>query len=243
MNFQNVKWIFFKEIKVFFNTFLAPVVLGGTAFLNALFVMILNFNGRTNFEDATFVTFIAFMGTIIIAMAILSMGSIVEEKTKGTLELLFTSPITDAELVAGKFAFGMTIAAIITIFINGLFPVILYSYWKAPFYLVASGTIGVFLLGIFTYAIGMFGSSIGKNQMVSLLIAVMIILSLWVAGFFSHLFQATTRKVLFHLHIFSHFLGFAKGVLPLTSIVFFLSGIFLFLYLTIKSLESRRWRG
>jgi ABC-2 type transport system permease protein len=243
MNFLNVKWIFYKEIKVFFGTFLAPLVLGGTAFLNALFIMILNFNGRTNYEDATIVTFIAFMSTIIIAMVIISMGSIVEEKNKGTLELLFTSPITDAEIVVGKFLFGSLIALIITVLINGLFPIILYSFWKAPLYIVLSGSIGVFLLGIFTYSIGMFGSSVGKNQMISLLIAVLIILSLWVAGYFSHLFQATTRKVLFHLHIFSHFISFSKGVLPLTGIIFFLSGTFLFLYLTVKSLESRRWRG
>lgn len=243
MNFQIVKWIFWKEVKVFFGTFLAPMVLGGTAFLNALFIMILNFNGRTNYEDATMVTFVAFMSTIIIAMIILSMGSISEERNKGTLELLFTSPITDAEIVAGKFLFGVFLTFCITVFINGLFPLLLYSYWKAPFYLVVSGSVGVFLLGIFTYAVGMFGSSVGKNQMVSLLVSVLVILSLWVAGYFSHLFQATTRKVLFHLHIFSHFISFAKGVLPLTGIVFFLSGTFLFLYLTVKSLESRRWRG
>ncbi|MCC5815782.1 MAG: ABC transporter permease subunit [Leptospira sp.] len=243
MNFVNVKWIFFKETKVFFGTFLAPLVLGGTAFLNALFIMILNFNSRTNYHDATMATIIAFMSTIIIAMVIVSMGSIVEERNKGTLELLFTSPITDAEIVAGKFLFGTMIAGLITVFINGLFPVILYSFWKAPIYLVVSGSVGVFLLGVFTYSIGMFGSSIGKNQMVSLLVSVLVILTLWVAGYFSHLFQATTRKVLFHLHIFSHFISFAKGVLPLTGIVFFLSGTFLFLYLTVKSLESRRWRG
>ena len=243
MNFLNVKWIFLKEVKVFFGTFLAPLVLGGTAFLNALFIMILNFNCRTNYEDATIVTFVSFMSTIIIAMVIISMGSIVEEKNKGTLELLFTSPITDAEIVIGKFAFGSLIAFIITVFINGLFPLILYSYWQSPFYLVISGSIGVFLLGLFTYAIGMFGSSIGKNQMISLLISVLIILTLWVLGYFSHLFQANTRKVLFHLHIFSHYIYFAKGVLPLSGIVFFLSGILLFLYLTVKALESRRWRG
>lgn len=243
MSFQNIRWIYLKELKIFFGTYLAPLVLGGTAFLNALFVMILNFNGRSNYEEATIVTFVSFMSTIIIAMAILAMGSIVEERNKGTLELLFTSPITDTEIVVGKFLFGATIAAIITIFINGLFPVLLYAYWKAPLYLVVSGSIGVFLLGIFTYSIGMFGSSIGKNQMLSLLISVMIILTLWVIGYFSHLFQATTRKVLFHLHIFSHFISFSKGVLPLSGIVFFLSGTYLFLYLTIKSLESRRWRG
>lgn len=243
MSFQNIRWIYLKELKIFFGTYLAPLVLGGTAFLNALFVMILNFNGRSNYEEATIVTFVSFMSTIIIAMAILAMGSIVEERNKGTLELLFTSPITDTEIVVGKFLFGATIAAIITIFINGLFPVLLYAYWKAPLYLVVSGSIGVFLLGIFTYSIGMFGSSIGKNQMLSLLISVMIILTLWVIGYFSHLFQATTRKVLFHLHIFSHFISFSKGVLPLSGIVFFLTGTYLFLYLTIKSLESRRWRG
>ena len=116
---QNIKWIYFKELKVFFQTFMAPLILGGTAFLNALFVLISNFNERATHEDATIITFISFMSTIIVAMMILSMGSIVEEKTKGTMELLYTSPITDLEIVMGKFLFGITICLIITIFING----------------------------------------------------------------------------------------------------------------------------
>ncbi|BDA80126.1 ABC transporter permease [Leptospira kobayashii] len=243
MNWQIAVWIYKKELKLFFGTYMGPLVLGGTAFLNALFIMILNFNGRANYEEATIVTFISFMTTILIAMIIISMGSIVEERNKGTLELLFTSPITDADIVLGKFLFGVTICGIITIFINGLFPILLYSYWQAPLYIVASGTIGVFLLGTFTYSIGLFGSSIAKNQMISLLISVLIILTLWVVGYFSHLFQATTRKILFHLHIFSHYINFSKGVLPLTGIMFFVTGSLLFLYLTVKVLESRRWRG
>ncbi len=240
---NNIKWIFFKECKLFFNTYMAALVLGGTAFLNALFVLISNFHERNNFEDATIVTFISFMATIIIAMAILSMSSIVEEKNKGTMELLYTSPITDIEIVLGKFLFGAFVCLIISFFVNAFFPILLFSFWKAPFYLVFSGSLGIFLLGCFTYAVGLFGSSLAKNQMISLLITVLIIMTLWVLGFFSHLFQAKTRSILFHLHMFSHFISFSKGVIPLSGFVFFGSGIITFLYLTIKSLESRRWVG
>ncbi|PJZ71216.1 ABC transporter permease [Leptospira perolatii] len=241
--FHNIKWIFWKEIQVFFGTYLAPLVLGGTAFLNSLFVLILNFNSGTNYAETTMVTFLSFMSTILIAMLIVAMGSITEEKNRGTLELLFTSPVTDLEIVIGKFLFGAVVCFIISVFVDGLFPMFLYFFWKAPLYIVASGTIGVFLLGMFTFAVGLFGSSLGKNQMISMLISIMILLTLWVVGFFSYLFDSVTRKVLFHLHIFSHFIGFSKGVLPLNSTVFFLSGTVLFLYLTVKVLESRRWRG
>lgn len=240
---RNIYFIFQKEIKIFFQTYMAPLVLGGTAFLNALFVLISNFNERATHEEATIVTFISFMSTIIIAMAILSMNSIVEEKNKGTMELLYTSPITDLEIVLGKFLFGSFVCLIITFGINAFFPILLYAYWKAPLYIVMSGSIGVFFLGIFTYSVGMFGSSLGKNQVSSLLIAVVIVMTLWVLGFFSHLFEAKTRAILFHLHIFSHFISFSRGVIPLSAVVFFLSGVFTFLYLTVKSLESRRWLG
>lgn len=240
---QNIKWIFFKEVKVFFGTFMAPLVFGGTAFLNSLFVLILNFNSGTNYVDTTVITFLSFMSTIIIAMLILAMGSITEERNRGTLEFLFTVPVTDLEIVAGKFAFGTLICLLISVFVNGLFPIFLYSFWKAPLYIVVSGTIGVFLLGIFSFAIGLFGSSLGKNQMISLLISIVIILTLWVSGYFSYLFDSVTRKILYHLHIFSHFISFCKGVLPLNGIVFFVSGALFFLYLTVKVLESRRWRG
>lgn len=240
---QTIKWIFWKECKLFFNTYMAALILGGTALLNALLVLISNFHGSTNYEEATIITFFCFMSTIIIAMMILAMGSIVEEKNKGTIELLYTTPISDMDIVLGKFLFGAFVCLIITIFINGLFPILLFSFWKAPFYIFFTGSVGVFLLGCFTYSVGMFGSSLGKNQMLSLLIAVLIVMILWVLGFFSHLFQAKTRSILFYLHIFSHYISFTKGVLPLSSFVFFLSGIFTFLYLTIKSLESRRWVG
>jgi ABC-2 type transport system permease protein len=222
---------------------MAPLILGGTAILNALFVLITSFNERVNYEEATIVAFICFMATIVIAMMILGMGSIVEEKNKGTMELLYTSPLTDLEIVAGKFLFGVFVCLIITIFVNGLFPILMYSFWKAPLFILASGSIGIFLLGCFTYSISMFGSSLGKNQMVSLLIGVLILMALWVTGFFSHLFESKTRMILFHLHVFSQFIGFTKGVLPLTGIVFFSTGTFTFLYLTVKTLESRRWLG
>ncbi len=222
---------------------MAPLVFGGTAFLNSLFVLILNFNSGTNYVDTTVITFLSFMSTIIIAMLILAMGSITEERNRGTLEFLFTAPITDLEIVVGKFAFGTLICLLISVFVNGLFPIFLYSFWKAPLYIVVSGTIGVFLLGIFSFAIGLFGSSLGKNQMISLLISIVIILTLWVSGYFSYLFDSVTRKILYHLHIFSHFISFCKGVLPLNGIVFFVSGALFFLYLTVKVLESRRWRG
>lgn len=222
---------------------MAPLVFGGTAFLNSLFVLILNFNSGTNYVDTTVITFLSFMSTIIIAMLILAMGSITEERNRGTLEFLFTAPITDLEIVVGKFAFGTLICLLISVFVNGLFPIFLYSFWKAPLYIVVSGTIGVFLLGIFSFAIGLFGSSLGKNQMISLLISIVIILTLWVSGYFSYLFDSVTRKILYHLHIFSHFISFCKGVLPLNGIVFFVSGALFFLYLTVIVLESRRWRG
>ncbi|EPG65291.1 ABC transporter permease [Leptospira wolffii] len=241
--FRNIKWIFLKEVRVFFGTYLAPLVLGGTAFLNSLFVLILNFNSGTNYTETTVVTFISFMSTILIAMLIVAMGTITEERNRGTLEFLFTAPISEMEIVVGKFLFGALVCLIVSLLVDGLFPLFLFFFWKAPLYIVASGTIGVFLLGIFTFAVGLFGSSLGKNQMVSMLISIMILLTLWVIGFFSYLFDAATRKVLFHLHIFSHFIGFSKGVLPLSSIVFFISGTVFFLYLTVKVLESRRWRG
>ncbi len=240
---ERILFIFQKEVKIFFHTFMAPLVFGGTAFLNALFVLISNFNERATHEEATIITFISFMSTIIIAMAIVSMNSLVEEKNKGTMELLYTAPITDLEIVLGKFLFGSFVCFLVTFGINSFFPIILYSYWKAPLYLVISGSIGVFFLGIFTYSVGMFGSSLGKNQVISLLISVLIVMTLWVLGFFSHLFEAKTRAILFHLHIFSHFIGFSKGVIPLTGVIFFLSGTFTFLYLTVKVLESRRWLG
>lgn len=101
--FQNIKWIFFKEVKVFFGTFMAPLVFGGTAFLNSLFVLILNFNSGTNYVDTTVITFLSFMSTIIISMLILAMGSITEERNRGTLEFLFTAPITDLEIVSYNF--------------------------------------------------------------------------------------------------------------------------------------------
>ncbi|TGK01494.1 ABC transporter permease [Leptospira langatensis] len=241
--FRNIKWIFWKEVRVFFGTYLAPLVLGGTAFLNSLFVLILNFNSGTNYTETTVITFVSFMSTMLIAMLIVAMGSITEERNRGTLEFLFTAPISDLEIVVGKFLFGAFVCAIVSVVVDGLFPVFLYFFWKAPFYIVASGTIGVFLLGLFTFAVGLFGSSLGKNQMISMLISISILLTLWVIGYFSHLFDAVTRKVLFHLHIFSHFISFSKGVLPLNSIVFFISGTIFFLYLTVKVLESRRWRG
>ena len=243
LNLYTIRCLFIKEVKIFFGTYLSLFVFGGVAFLNSLFVLILNLDGRTNYNDALIVIFISLMITIVIAMLTVSSGCLTEEKNQWTLELLFTLPLTDFEIIFSKLLFGFFLCFINTFFINLFFPILLLFLWDIPIYFIVSSSLGVFLLGCFTYSIGVLASSIAKNQMIALIFAISILFSLWLVGYFSHLFQEKTRDILFHFHIFSHYINFTRGILPLKSIVFFLSGIALNFYLSIKVLESRRWQG
>jgi gliding motility-associated transport system permease protein len=179
---------------------------------------------------------------VLFLLPMVTMRSYSEEKRSGTIELLLTSPLTDFEITAGKFlgTVGLYLAllAVTLVYVS-----ILFIYGRPEWRPLVSGYLGLLLLGSCFIAIGLFISSTTKNQMVAGAATFVVGLLFWIVSWFADSAGPTTAQILSYLSITEHFDDFARGVIDTKHVVFYLSFISFGLFLTLKSVDTERWRG
>mgnify|MGYP001466578408 CR=1 FL=1 len=179
---------------------------------------------------------------VLFLMPMITMRTYSEEKRSGTIELLLTSPITDFEIVMGKFlgAMGLYAAMLaVTLFHIG----VLYLYGRPEWKPILTSYIGLLLFGGCFISVGLFISSLSKNQIVAGAVTFSVFLLLWVITWIGSFIGPTGDKITTYLSIVDHFDDFTKGVIDTTHLVYYLSFITFGLFLTAKSVDSERWRG
>ena len=187
----------------------------------------------------------AFMNTTVIMLLVfplITMRTYAEEKRSGTIELLLTSPLTDVEIILGKFLGAMALyTAMLSITLIHMS--ILFIFGDPEWKPIATGYLGLLLMGGCFLSLGLFISSLTKNQIVAAMATFAVFLMLWVLNWISTFVGPTTQAVLAHLSITEHFDDFAKGIIDTKHIIYYLSFISFGLYLTAKSVDTERWRG
>ncbi len=179
---------------------------------------------------------------ILFLLPMITMRTYSEEKRSGTIELLLTSPVSDLDITLGKF-FGavgvyLGLLAVTMIHIATLFG-LGDPEWKP----IAAGYLGLLLLGSCFISVGLFISSTTKNQVVAGAVTFIVALLFWIINWFSESVGPTTAAVLNYLSVTQHFDDFGKGVIDTKHVVFYLSFIVFGLFLTLKSVDTERWRG
>jgi ABC-2 type transport system permease protein len=172
----------------------------------------------------------------------ITMRLFAEEKRSGTIELLMTSPVRDIEIILGKFlaALLLLICILAISMINLGF---LFAYGNPDWKPLLVGILGLVLQGAALLAIGTFISTTTKNQIIAGGATFAVCLMLWVMDWVSAYEQAAWAKVVSYTSVVQHFEPFTKGVIDTKDVIFFLSVIFLGLFLTSRSMESLRWRA
>jgi ABC-2 type transport system permease protein len=183
---------------------------------------------------------ISVIGLFLIPM--ITMRLFAEEKRTGTIELLVTSPLTDLEIILGKWTAALLLYASM-LGISLLSMALLFAYGKPDWKPIVVGYLGLLLLGGALLSIGTFISTCTKNQIVAGVAGFAVCLLLWVLDWASSFETSVTSRVVSYLSVLQHFDSFSKGVLDLKDIVFYVSVIFFGLFLTARSLESLRWRS
>jgi ABC-2 type transport system permease protein len=183
---------------------------------------------------------IGVVGLFFIPM--ISMRLFAEEKRLGTIELLATSPIRDIEIIVGKWLAAMMLYGVLLLFsaINFAF---LFRYGNPDWKPLAIGYLGLLLQAGGLLAIGTFISSLTRNQIIAGAATFAVCLLLWVLEWVSGYETAAWAKVLAYFSVITHFDSFSKGVLDTKDAVYYISLIFLGLFLTSRSMESLRWRS
>jgi ABC-2 type transport system permease protein len=180
------------------------------------------------------------LGLFLIPM--ISMRLFAEEKRSGTAELLLTSPVSDWEIILGKWLAAVVMYAAV-LGMSALNLGMLFFYGKPDLKPVLVGYLGLLLQGGCLLAIGAFISTMTRSQIIAGATTFAACLLLWVVDWVSGFDPSPAGKVLSYLSVVQHFEPFSKGVIDTKHIIFYLSMIFFGLFLTSRALESLRWRA
>jgi ABC-2 type transport system permease protein len=183
---------------------------------------------------------VSVIGLFFIPM--ITMRLFAEEKRSGTIELLATSPIRDLEVIIGKWLAALILYIVMLAFsaVNFAF---LFKYGNPDWRPLAIGYLGLLLQAGGLLAVGTFISTLTKNQIIAGAATFGVCLMLWVMEWVAGYETAAWARVLAYLSVITHFESFAKGVLDSKDALYYVSLIFLGLFLTSRSMESLRWRS
>lgn len=179
---------------------------------------------------------------MLLVFPLITMRTYAEEKRSGTIELLLTSPLTDWQIILGKFLGALGLYAVM-LAVTLVHVAILFVFGTPEWKPIATGYLGLLLMGGSFLSLGLFISSLTKNQIVAGMITFSVFLLLWVINWVSTFVGPTMQTVLNYLSITEHFDDFAKGIIDTKHVVYYLSFIAAGLFLTMKSVDSERWRG
>jgi len=254
---SNILAIAQKELKSYFASPIAYIVIGffsimfGWFFVNLLYYFqrmsmqagMMGQGGNMNVNDMLIAPLFLNVSVILLfTLPAVTMRTYSEEKRSGTIELLLTSPLTDFQIVMGKFLGGLALyAAMLAITLPHLG--LLFLYGNPEWQQVVTGYLGLLLMGGCFLALGLFISSLTKNQIVAAMVTFAVFLMFWVINWMASFSSPTTQAVLTHLSITEHLNDFTKGVLDTKHLVYYLSFIGFGLFLTVRSVDSERWRG
>jgi ABC-2 type transport system permease protein len=254
---SNILAIVQKELRSYFASPIAYVILGMFALIFGWFyVAILNIFVQQSMQmgsmgmggpvnvNQQMIRYV-FQNSLVVnlfVVPLITMRTYAEEKRSGTIELLMTSPLTDFQIIVGKFIGALAIYAGM-LAVTLIHMAILFIYGNPEWKPIATAYVGMLLMGGCFLAVGLLFSSLTKNQIVAAMITFSVLLLLWVIDWIGSLGGPTVQKVVSYLSITGHFDDFAKGVIDTTHIVYYLSFITFGLFLTAKAVDSERWRG
>jgi ABC-2 type transport system permease protein len=187
--------------------------------------------------------FFGLLSTLVLFFTpILTMGVYAEERKRGTMELLMTSPVTETQIVLGKFL------ASLSLFVLMLLPTASYVIFMClrsdpmpPWRMVFAGYAGVLLLGGSLLALGTFISSLTENQLIAAVLTFAAFLFVWVLDLGSNA-SGGIGAVIQYLSVIRHYEDFTRGVIDTSALIYYFSFIALFIFLTVRSIDSMRWR-
>jgi ABC-2 type transport system permease protein len=237
---RNICTIAGRELRAYFTSPMAYVVIVFFLFFSGLIFTFSIYQPSARAEMRGLLGSMVFL-TLMVAPFI-TMSLLAQERSSGTLELLLTKPVHDREVVLGKY-FGALGVYLAMILMTLPYPLLMQKYGDLDWGPAGVGYLGLLLVGAAFLAIGLFASSLTKSQMASAGICLGAFLFVWLIGWVSYLaggegswLAAVTKNI----SVFEIFGDFEKGLLDSKNVVYFLSLVVFFLFLTVRVMEMRR---
>jgi ABC-2 type transport system permease protein len=199
--------------------------------------------GPMSINDQIITPLLGFSSTITLFLVpMITMRLFAEEKRSGTIELLLTSPITDLQIILGKWL-GAVLLFLCVLVMSMINVALLFAWGKPDIKPVLVAYLGLLLQGGTLLAIGALISTMTKNQIIAGGVTFFVCLLLWLLSWSTANDTGVVSQVVNYLSIVTHFENFSKGVLESKDVIFYLSMIFFSLFVTSRAMESLRWRS
>lgn len=249
---KNAYPIFKRELRSYFTSPLAYVILVVFQLASAMFFY-LNLKGflqlqfdpsfqllreQLNLNTVIVIPYFDAMSIVLLfIIPLITMRLLADERKSHTAELLFTSPINLPSIIMGKYLAALFLL-IIMLILSSLNIIVLTVHSNPDMGYIFSSYLGLFFLGASFLSIGLFASSLSDSQLVAAVIAFGILLLLWLVGASSD----PENSIFGYLSLINHFKNFGKGIIELKDLVYYLSVVYVGLFLTHAALYSERWR-
>ncbi len=231
--------VFQKELKIYFSSILGYGILALYLLIGGIFFII---SYAVPVGISTFTGFFAVMNsTILFVIPFLTLRTVAEEYRYGTMELLFTSPLSSWEIVFGKFLASFVFAGI-TVTLLLIYPLALSFYAPVEWGMILSGYVGMLLSVGFFIALGILASSLTQNLVIAGILSFGFFVVLVSFSSVSMVSQEIVSAIFRELSYYTHYQQFVQGVIRWVDLVYFVAGTFLWLYLTEWRLSSRAWK-
>jgi ABC-2 type transport system permease protein len=241
-----------RELSGFFLSFSGYIILAAGVFLigSSFYVLLANLQHEPTPMPVTELFYITpfFWVILILATPVITMRLFALEKFSGTFETLVTAPVTDLQIVLAKFWGAMIFYMVMWLPLLGC-TLLVKHFSSNPGVMdagvIGSTYIGIFILGCFYISMGCCASAMTRNQVVAAMTSLVFGAGLFLAGVLAS--QAVPKgtwqsKLLAYLGLFEQMHDFARGVLDTRPIIFLVSMTLFFLFLTLRIVESRRWK-
>ena len=244
---KNIMTIARREMRSYFDSLIAYVVIGGSTLALGIFFFLMQSGGFWEVDRASMARLFATMpwALCFFVIPLVTMRALAEEKHSGTLELLITMPVRDAEVILGKFAaaFGM---CLVLLAITVLYPVAMFVW---PWHLGAldwgpvwTGYLGLALFSAAGVAVGLLFSGITESQIIAFFLTAGTLVFLQAIGGIVETLPGTVGDIIAFVSFETRFAPFARGLIDTRAVVYFLSIAILCLLVAFRSLESRKWK-
>jgi ABC-2 type transport system permease protein len=254
---RNILAIFKRDLRGYFSSPIAYVIIGLFVSVTGIFfylllssfvqysyaLMMQQQNAPLNVNLMMVRPFLLNLSVIILFIVpMITMRAFSEEKKSGTIELLLTAPLTNWQIISGKFLATYVLFLAMT-GITFLYMIFLFLWGNPEIGPILIGYLGLLFFGAALIATGNFISSLTENQIVAAVGTFAVAMFLWIIGFAADSAGKALGSVLGYLSIVEHFEDFSKGIFDTSHLVYYLSVVTVMLFLTFQSVESAKWRS
>jgi len=236
-----------RELRSYFTSYIAYILLAVFLLLSGYFfysdlIFFVLFGGYVLPTGLWQFVFLDMRLCLLLVLPLMTMRLFAEEKKLGTIELLWTYPVRDGEIVAGKFL-ACWLFFLVMLLLTAINPVIFYRFYQFDVGPLLAAYLGIFLLGTAFIACGLFVSSLTENQVVSAMATYGILVFFWFMTWNEEAASQSLLQAMLRLSLFDRFYNFSRGVIDTRDVAFFVLFAMFFLFLTLQSLGVRKWRG